>query len=274
MDSVRFTNLADLPGVRLVQGWQVKNSFPRHVHAALCVGLVDHGSRLICQGKKSTVIPEKGLFVINPGEPHTCASMGREGHSYRILCIGMEILQTISSQINERFPQPPYFPNPVIADDLLKVKIQQFFALLESLSGKLEQKEKLFTFLADLIRRHAGQAPLPPKLRPQPPAVARACDFIRGNYGAPLSLRHLAQEAGLSPFHFHRLFLKTMGISPHDYLVRIRVEKALGLLGKGSDIAEVALDTGFVDQSHFSRFFKRIIGTPPGRYLRLHALPR
>jgi AraC-like DNA-binding protein len=274
MDSVRFTTLADLPGVRLVQGWQVRNSFPRHVHAALCVGLVDRGSRIIRQGKKTTVIPEKGLFVINPGEPHTCASGGQEGHSYRILCIDLEMIRSLYARMEEKVPEALYFPKVVLDDDLLKLRIRQFFALLESPHSKLEQEEKLFTFLADLLRRHAGQAPPPVKLRPQPPAVARACDFIRENYGEHLSLSHLAQEASLSPFHFHRVFLKTLGISPHDYLVRIRVEKALELLGKGSDIAEVALDTGFVDQSHFSRFFKRIIGTPPGRYLRLHALPR
>ena len=271
MDSVRFTTLADLPGVRLVQGWQVKNIFPRHVHAALCVGLVDQGSRIICHGKKSTVIPENGLFVINPGEPHTCASGSQEGHSYRILCIDKEVLQTLCSQMNEKVPEGLYFPEVALDDDLLKVRIRQFFALLESPLTKLEQEEKLFTFLADLLRRHARQAPISPKLRSRPAAVARACEYIKENYGANLTLKHLAQEAGLSPFHFHRLFLKTLGISPHDYLVRIRVEKALELLGKGGDIAEVALDTGFVDQSHFSRFFKRIIGAPPGRYLRLQA---
>jgi len=221
-----------------------------------------------------TVIPEKGLFVINPGEPHTCASASKEGHSYRILCIDMEVIQTLSSQVDEKFPQALYFPYPAISDDLLKRKIQQFLALLESPHAILEQEEKLLSFLSELIIRHAGPPPLLPKLRPQPAAVARACEYIRENYGANLALKHLAQEAGLSPFHFHRVFLKTMGISPHDYLVRIRVEKALELLGKGGDMAEVALDTGFVDQSHFSRFFKRIIGTPPGKYFRLHPLPR
>jgi AraC-like DNA-binding protein len=274
MDRVRFTTLADLPGVRLVQGWQVKNRFPRHVHAAFCVGLVDRGSRLIGQGKKSTLIPENGLFVINPGEPHTCASGGQAGHSYRILCLDPELLHTMASQMAEKFPSALYFPNPAICDGRLKLKIQQLLALLEAPQGKLEQEEELLTFLSELIIRQAGPAPRPPKLRPQPPAVARACEYIRANYAATLTLKELAQAAGLSPFHFHRVFLKTMGISPHDYLVRLRVEKALELLKKGGEMAEVALETGFVDQSHFSRFFKRIIGTPPGRYFRLHALPR
>jgi AraC-like DNA-binding protein len=274
MDRVRFTAVANLPGVRLVQGWQVKNRFPRHVHTALCVGLVDRGSRLIGQGKKSTLIPENGLFVINPGEPHTCASGGPVGHSYRIICLDPEIMPALASQMAGKFPPAPYFPNPAIGDDHLNLKFRQFLALQEAPQGKLEQEERLLTFLAELIMRHAGPAAPLPKLRPRPRAVPRACDYIRANYSANLSLKDLAQEAGLSPFHFHRVFLKTMGVSPHDYLMGVRVEKAMELLTKGGEMAEVALDTGFVDQSHFSRCFKRIIGVPPGRYLRLHPLPR
>lgn len=274
MDSVRFATLPALKGVRSVQGLHVQNRFPRHVHTALCLGIVDRGSRIICLGKKSTLIPEKGLFVINPGEPHTCASGDNEGHSYRILCIDQEQLQALSSQIDEKFNLAPHFPCPAINDDLFQQKVRQFFALLGSPHAKLEQEENLFDLLSHLIMRHAGQPPRPPKLRPHPPAVARACEYIRENYDANLALRHLAQAAGLSPFHFHRVFLKTTGISPHDYLVRIRIERAMELLRKGGAIAEVALDTGFVDQSHFTRFFKKIIGTPPGRYLRLHAVHR
>lgn len=258
----------------MVQGFQVKNRFPRHVHAALCIGIVERGSRFICQGKKTTVIPEQTLFVINPGEPHTCAPGGPEGHSYRVLCLEPELMRTLASQLSGKFPPAPYFPNPAISDDLLKLKIRQLLALLEAPRSKLEQEEKLFNFLADLIIRHARPSPRPPELHPQPPAVARACEYIRANLGANLSLKDLAQEAGLSSSHFHRVFLKTMGISPHDYLVRLRVEKAMELLGKGGDMAEVALDTGFVDQSHFSRCFKRIIGTPPGRYLSLQTVSR
>jgi len=274
MDRVRFTTWAGLPGVHLVQGFQVKNRFPRHVHAALCIGIVERGSRFICQGKKTTVIPEQTLFVINPGEPHTCAPGGPEGHSYRVLCLNLEKMQDLSGQIAEKIPQSLYFPTPLLSDPALKLKMQQCLADLESPQAKLEQEEKLLSFLASLIMRHAKPAPTPPKLRPQPAAVVRACEYIRENYGANLALQHLSRVAGLSPFHLHRSFVKIMGISPHDFLVRIRIEKALKLLEKGGDMSEVALDTGFVDQSHFSRCFKRIIGIPPGRYFRLHPPPR
>jgi AraC-like DNA-binding protein len=61
-------------------------------------------------------------------------------------------------------------------------------------------------------------------------------------------------------------------VSPHDYLVQVRIRKAIELLSEGYDIAGTALDTGFVDQSHFTRFFNRVTGTMPGDYLRTLAV--
>ena len=75
------------------------------------------------------------------------------------------------------------------------------------------------------------------------------------------------ESLGLSPFYFQRLFLKETGLSPHEYLVHFRLKKARELLIRGSSIAGAVYDTGFVDQSHFSRAFKRFVGVTPGEYV-------
>jgi AraC family transcriptional regulator len=76
----------------------------------------------------------------------------------------------------------------------------------------------------------------------------------------------MANAAGMSTFHFTRLFKRTMGMSPHQYLVEVRVHSAHALLSAGSErpsLAEVAAAVGFSDQSHLTRQFKRILGTTP-----------
>ena len=71
---------------------------------------------------------------------------------------------------------------------------------------------------------------------------------------------------GASPAHLVRSFTQTFGIAPHQYLVARRIDAARKRLLGGDPIARVAAGVGFYDQAHFTRLFKRHVGTPPGRY--------
>ena len=83
----------------------------------------------------------------------------------------------------------------------------------------------------------------------------------------PVSLERMAREAGLSPFHFLRLFAKVLGVTPHQYLVRSRLRRAARLLADDErSITEVALNVGFEDLSNFVRTFRRAAGVSPRRF--------
>jgi AraC-like DNA-binding protein len=69
------------------------------------------------------------------------------------------------------------------------------------------------------------------------------------------------------PFHLCRVFRKETGLSPHSYQTLVRVHLAKTLLAAGVAISQVAVDAGFYDQAHLTRYFKRIYGVTPGRYL-------
>jgi AraC-like DNA-binding protein len=85
----------------------------------------------------------------------------------------------------------------------------------------------------------------------------------------PLDLERVAAEAGLSPFHFLRLFAKTLGVTPHQYLVRSRLRRAARLLAEDTrSITEVAFDVGFGDLSNFVRSFHRAAGVSPRTFRR------
>jgi len=96
----------------------------------------------------------------------------------------------------------------------------------------------------------------------------RAIDFINAHLAEDISLESLAGAAGLSPFHFARLFKRSTGVSPHQYVLRCRVERARGLLMRSkASIAEVAVEVGFCDQSHLAAHFKRVYGVSPKSFL-------
>jgi AraC family transcriptional regulator len=92
-------------------------------------------------------------------------------------------------------------------------------------------------------------------------------DFIGDNYERDLSLAELASVAGMSTFHFAREFKRATGTTPHQYLMKFRVERAKSLLAESHlPLVEVCLRAGFSHQSHFSRLFRRLTGTTPLSY--------
>ena len=98
--------------------------------------------------------------------------------------------------------------------------------------------------------------------------MGRVVDYIEAHLADDMSLADLALEAGLSKFHFSRLFKNTIGLTPHKYVVKRRIERAAALLKQDEAIAQVAHLFGFTDQSHFTRTFKQVKGVTPKQFIR------
>jgi AraC-like DNA-binding protein len=109
--------------------------------------------------------------------------------------------------------------------------------------------------------RAASQGPTAPRDRRR---AVEAALYLDERCEAPLDLESTAEEVGLSPFHFLRLFSKVVGVTPHQYLVRSRLRRAARLLADGDvPITDIAFDVGFGDLSNFIRTFRRAAGLSP-----------
>jgi AraC family transcriptional regulator len=98
----------------------------------------------------------------------------------------------------------------------------------------------------------------------------RAKEYMRSHLAQNLSLEQIAHECGLSRAHFARNFKNSTGVPVFEWLQRTRIEHAqLLLLAQDQTIAEIASSCGFVDQSHFTRIFKNIVGIAPGMWRRM-----
>jgi AraC family transcriptional regulator len=126
--------------------------------------------------------------------------------------------------------------------------------------------------LGHLLVRHAGidrPSREPARGGLSPAARRRILELIAARLDARLTVDALACEVGLSPAHFARAFKETMGRAPHQYLLSQRLEQARRLLDlPDARLADVAQRTGFADQAHFTRLFKRTYGLPPGALMR------
>jgi AraC family transcriptional regulator len=96
-------------------------------------------------------------------------------------------------------------------------------------------------------------------------------DYIDAHLDWNLELEDLAQQVGMSQFYFSRLFKQSLGITPHQYVIQQRVERAKQLLRKGElSLVEVSLECGFANQGHLNRHFKRLTGTTPKEIARMY----
>lgn len=100
-----------------------------------------------------------------------------------------------------------------------------------------------------------------------PRKLQTAIDYIQANLDNKVSLDDFAQITNISPYYFCRLFKKSTGITPYQYLIKCRIEKSKILLQQEKlSITDIALEVGFSNQSHFTKHFKRLIGTTPKVY--------
>jgi AraC-like DNA-binding protein len=104
-----------------------------------------------------------------------------------------------------------------------------------------------------------------------PSRELRVAAFVSENLGKRIVARELAAVAKMSVSQFQRAFRKSVGMSPHTYLLRCRVRRAQELMVQSdAALSSIALEAGFSDQSHLSRHFRRLTGMPPGVWRRNH----
>jgi AraC family transcriptional regulator len=112
-----------------------------------------------------------------------------------------------------------------------------------------------------LVDNHLSSASSAPRTCMGAKTVVRLTDYIHAHIEEPIDLERLADIAGFSQFHFARMFRRTVGITPHRYVMLLRLGRAVGMV-RASDVplAEIALRAGFTDQSHLSRWIHQIHG--------------
>ena len=164
--------------------------------------------------------------------------------------------------------RPLEFARPVATDAVLFATL--IAAHRESRSPDRELQSECATFEA--LSALAGEQ----RCRDEPNAkpsrnIVRACELVRDNFTHKITLDAMAAAACLSKFHFVRAFARQVGISPHAFVVQVRLRAAVTALKSGAPVGEVAAHAGFADQSHFCRAFKRTLGVTPAAYARAAA---
>lgn len=269
--SIKSFNLPFIQGVELITGKHIINEFRSHIHKTYIIGLVNQGTRIINHHGGSNQISEGEIFIINPGQVHSCSSDNEE-HSYKILSVSSQTMVSIASQISENQENHPYFKKFNYDSDILCSRMIRLFDVINEHESDIKIESDLYSFLTCLIMNFSDCPPLINTIGEERDSIKRVCKYISQNFAENLSLKKLSEIACLSPFHFQREFKKNVGITPHDYLSDFRISKSKKVLSNSKDIADIAIQFGFYDQSHFSRIFRKTVGVSPGKYAKTNKI--
>ncbi len=265
-EQAHFWRPHDLHDLEVLHAHYVTHSFMPHTHDGFVVAVIERGAeRFRYRGAEHTASAHS-IVVINPGEVHTGQAAHEHGWAYRVLYPEVHWLQRAAAELTGRAQDVPFFAQSVYHDPELAGLLLRMHAALEAPVSTLERESRLLWSLGHLVARYADTRPPVPAARPAPGHVRQVRDYLEAHYAEAITLDQLASLVNLSPFYVLRIFRGEVGLPPHAYLTNVRVRQARRLLQQGYPVASVAAQTGFVDQSHLTRHFKRVVGVPPGQY--------
>jgi len=263
----RIKQFPDLSGLNLMHAKYVTHCFPKHSHDCFGVGVVEQGALNFYYRGENCVASSGEINTVNPGEVHTGAAAGESGWMYRMFYFDADLLQHFCNEMADRVTSLPSFRSGVIRDNDLAMSIRDIHVkMLDGYAGRLERETLLLKMFSRLVRQYASDPPACKKIGAEPTAVRRAVEYLDAHFSEDISVSTVAAVACVSPYHFIRVFSRHTGLTPHAWLMQVRIHKAQGMLRHGLGIGQVAAATGFADQSHLSRVFKRILGYTPGQF--------
>lgn len=243
-----------------------EQSFTKHLHDGYVLWLnSDSGERYSLRGTDNILQPGS-LSVIEPGIIHANSPYSGNKRHLRSFYFSGQFLQELAANLYEPTTSLT-LATEVIHNPCLSQNFIQLHNLLLTGGDSLEIETSILAVFAKLFS-HKSTDKKKIALVASDSRLDTVIDYLHDNFNRQITLAELAVLANCTQYHLIRIFQKDRGITPHAYLVQLRLENAKKLLASGCSIADAALESGFSDQSHLSRLFKARFIIPPGVYLK------
>ncbi|MBI3476181.1 MAG: AraC family transcriptional regulator [Acidobacteria bacterium] len=254
------------PGIIFHGGTRVSHPFPRHWHDELHICAYTAGvGYLACRGS-SRLVGRGDLVITPPGEVHENWVESGATVSFYSAYVDRSLLRTVARDINQEKELLPAFPNMFQHSPRMLSSFLSMVRTIQHGESRLQCDELLRNFLSFLFLTRRSNTTSHSRAPYDHTAVTRAREYIAAHFTEPITLAQLGRVTDLSPFHLQRIFFRKTGLPPHAYQTQLRINRAKELLRQQHALCEIAITTGFADQSHLTRQFRRLVGITPGRY--------
>ncbi|QFI38347.1 AraC family transcriptional regulator [Moritella marina ATCC 15381] len=269
-EKIEYWHNPILPNIELSSANVENFSFERHVHLDYHIGIVTSGCQQYSHQGKVYHLAPGFISTLNPDEAHNGDNITLGGYQSHVMALPVDYVNAISREMNqsETFFNAPLVNNTRLSNAFLH--LHQLLTTEQSGRLKLQIETTMIAFITELFIHNGGipveQYSSTKKLSTQQLNYIRT--LFHDEPSQSFQLDALAQNLDLSKFQFLRQFKQSMGMTPHAYLKRVRLEYAKKALMKGGNLSDVAYQVGFFDQSHFNKAFKNAYLITPSHFQR------
>lgn len=267
-DHVDYKRNSEIPGLVLSEGRFSSFRFDRHYHLDYHVGLITEGVQRQGLNGETVLLGPGSIQLMPPCEIHDGASAGTQSYTLKTFRVSADLLKEVSEELTGR-DQFSALGGALLQDPQLANQLAQLHSALAlgPCASPLFVESQWLTLLGRLFAQARMVKPQFVKGTLSAVQWHRVKDHCNAHLAEKITLLELAALCGLERFQFLKLFKQTVGMTPHAWLIRLRLERACELLSHSQwELTQVAQEVGFYDQSHFNRAFKQAFGVAPSLY--------
>jgi len=246
-----------------LQGRGFRTHLRPHVHDFYVFGVVDSGEVCLTLGDRSWIAGPGAVIALPPYVVHTEIATTSSGWSFTYLYPTEPVVRQALRVIGPGGGEALSFDRPVFDDAVIAAAIRQVHRRLQ-LGESAARSCEAVAHLCQALRDRHCRRPITP--RRVPSGIEQARSLIARGGPRSVTVRELASVAGLSPYHFSRVFHEIVGLPPHKYFEQARVARAHTWILRGKSLSDVTFELGYADQAHLTRQFQRGSMTTPGQY--------
>ncbi|WP_447649727.1 AraC family transcriptional regulator [Pseudomonas abietaniphila] len=265
-DHVRYHRAPAMPGLVLGEARFSEYRFAPHYHLDYHIGVIPEGAQRQRFNGAAQVLAPGRISIMPPGQIHDGAGVDGEGYVLKTFRLSAGVIDGLNEEVSGRRGEARWVGS-VTEQPQLSRHLLRLHGAMQQGRAQLAVDENWLQLVAHLIRQTSEHKALEIEGGLSRAHWLQVRDFCHAHIPDNITLEQLAQLCDLSRFQFLRRFKHTVGMTPHAWLVRLRLERACTLLVRSeTSIAQVAMAVGFYDQSHFNRAFRSAFGVAPSAY--------
>ena len=250
LNQIKIEKSRILDGIEIKSATFIDKTFPLHFHQSWSLAWVEYGSENISFAYSSFLLSKKAVILIPPYSIHKHWGNKNSAWGYKAIYLNDDVIKNVTKKINIDYSYLENFPYFITyVDNELEINESSIFKVLKNLLLEVVNDSRYLNAKIDKQTHFEN-----------------ILYYLSQHYNESITLDSLEKKFKINKFNLQKNFKRKIGLSPTEYLTAVRIENSKQLFHTASTLTDIALESGFYDQSHFTHSFVKFVGVTPGAY--------